>query len=68
MENKETVPKPQVTLTGVNGNAFAIMAECKRAGRKGGMSRETIDEFLAECMSGDYDNLLMTCHKWFDVD
>lgn len=68
MENKETDPKPSVTLTGVDGNAFAIMGACVKAGRRAGMSREKLDEFKAECMSGDYDNLLQTCFRYFDVD
>jgi SOS response regulatory protein OraA/RecX len=60
-------PEVAVELVGRDGNAFAIMARVKRELRRAGVSREEIDEFLAECMSGDYDHLLQTCMKWVTV-
>jgi hypothetical protein len=60
-------PEVEVELTGHDGNAFAIMARVKRELRRAGVSREEIDEFLAECTSGDYDHLLQTCMKWVTV-
>jgi hypothetical protein len=64
----EQTKKPNVTLTGVDGNAFSLLAACTRAGRRAGMSKERLDEFRTKAMSGDYDNLLITCMEYFDVD
>lgn len=60
-------PKIKVKLVGNDGNAFAIMGAVKNALRKNGVSKEEIDQYLAESMSGDYNNLLATACKWVDV-
>lgn len=67
-----TVPTPptklaKVKLIGNDGNAFAIMGACMREGRKAGYTKEQLDQYQKESMSGDYDNLLCTAMKWFDV-
>ena len=55
-------PNIKVRLVGNDGNAFAIMGTVKTAMRRGGCSKEDIDTYLKEAMSGDYDNLLcVTC-------
>jgi hypothetical protein len=59
--------KPKVKLIGNDGNAFAIMAACRKAGMKAGWSSEQISEMLGQMMSGDYDNLLDVACKHFDV-
>ena len=61
-------PNVHVKLVGRDGNAFAILGACSKAARKGRVPKEEIDKFMTEAMSGDYDNLLWTCTKWFDVD
>lgn len=58
----------KVKLTGNDGNAFAVMATVKSALKKGGASQEEIEQYLAESMSGDYDNLLRTAMKWVHVE
>lgn len=67
----ETVAPPaklaKVKLIGNDGNAFAIMVACKVAGRKAGYTKEQLDAYMKESMSGNYDNLLCTAMKWFDV-
>ena len=60
-------PKIKVKLTGNDGNAFAIMGAVKTALRKGGVAKEEVDKYLAESMSGDYDNLLATACNWVSV-
>lgn len=60
--------KPKVKLIGVNGNAFNIMAICRRTAIKAKWSQEKIDALLKEMTSGDYDNLLRTAMKHFDVE
>lgn len=59
-------PEITVQLTGVNGNAFAVMGAVTKALKRSGHSDE-VDEFVAEATSGDYDHLLQTCMKWVDV-
>lgn len=57
----------EVELTGTDGNAFAIMGKVKNALRKNKVSQADIDEYLAEAMSGDYDNLLVVTMKTVNV-
>jgi len=58
----------EVQLTGEDGNAFAIMASVKKALRQAGATKEDIEAYLAESMSGDYDNLLRTAMKYVEVN
>lgn len=60
-------PKPIVNLIGQDGNAFAILGACTKAGRKAGWSKDQIDAFQSEATSGDYDNVLQTALKYFEV-
>jgi len=46
------------TLTGKDGNAFAVIGRVKSALREAEVSSEEIDKYLEEVVSGDYDNLL----------
>ena len=56
-----------VKLAGEDGNAFAIMARVSEALRKEGAKPEEVEEYLAESMSGDYNNLLRVAMKWVNV-
>jgi hypothetical protein len=67
LDGKIRYPKIKVRLSGSDGNAFAIMANVRRAMLDKGVSDEEISLFLKECKSGDYDHLLQTCTKWVDV-
>ena len=60
-------PDVFVQLTGNDGNAYAIMGAVSTALRRHGVSKEEIDQYKEESMSGDYDNLLMTAMRWVDV-
>ena len=68
METTTAVAKPaklaKVKLVGNDGNAFAIMGACKRAGQRAGYTNEQIQAYLKEAMSGDYDHLLRTVMRW----
>ncbi len=55
-----------VQLSGEDGNAFAILGRVQRAIRKSNHP-ELAAQFLQEAMSGDYDNLLVTCMRYVDV-
>jgi len=57
----------EVNLTGNDGNAFAILGACQRAARRAGIDQARIDGFMAEAMAGDYDHLLRTAMRYFDV-
>ena len=56
----------KLKLTGTDGNVFAIIGAAARVLRKNGMS-DKVKEFQNEVTSGDYDNALQTCMKWFEV-
>jgi hypothetical protein len=59
--------KVTVRLSGADGNAFAIMAKVSGALRKEGAPESEIEQYLAESMEGDYDNLLRTAMTWVNV-
>lgn len=58
----------EVQLSGQDGNAMAIMASVRKALRQAGATKEDIEAYLAESMSGDYDNLLRTAMKYVEVN
>jgi len=59
--------RPRLNLVGQDGNAFAVLGLARRAAKKAEWSQEKIDAFLQEAMAGNYDNLLATCMKHFNV-
>jgi len=59
--------KPNVELTGSDGNAMAIIAKCRKALQRTGCTKEEIKKFTDEATSGDYDNVLQTAMKWCEV-
>ena len=63
----EDPTKPTVKLTGVSGNAFAVMGVVSRALRKAGFDQEYIDKYMQESMAGDYNNLLTVAHKYANI-
>lgn len=64
-----TTPKfdIEVQLTGNDGNAMSIMASVGSAIKKAGATKEEVDAYYAESMSGDYDNVLRTAMKYVNV-
>jgi hypothetical protein len=67
VESRTRYPEVCVRLVGEDGNAFAIMGRVTREMRRKCVPREERDKFMAEAMSGDYDNLLQTCVRWVTV-
>ncbi len=63
----EDPTKPTVKLTGVSGNAFAVMGVVSRALRKAGLPKEHIDKYMEESMAGDYNNLMRVAHKYAHI-
>lgn len=64
---KPRYPNVEVELSGHDGNAFMIMGRVSKAMKKANVPQTEIDQFMKECKSGDYDNLLQTCMKWVEV-
>lgn len=60
-------PDIRVELTGNDGNAFAVLGRCRRAAESAGLADDEIDAFMTEATAGDYDHLLRTAMRWFDV-
>jgi hypothetical protein len=58
--------KVNLSLDGVNGNAFAIMGVFRRQAKREGWSKEEIDQVLNEATSGDYENLVATILSYCD--
>ena len=65
--SKPKYPDIKVQLTGQDGNAYAIMGAVKTALQRNDVSKEEIDKYLDESMSGDYNHLLRTACAWVEV-
>jgi hypothetical protein len=65
-EKREScVAKPKLVLVGEDGNAFYILGKAMRVAKKNGLDWEKIK---TEATLGDYDHLLQTMMKYFDVE
>ncbi|MEQ1888079.1 MAG: hypothetical protein ABL951_02730 [Alphaproteobacteria bacterium] len=62
---KPIYPGIRIRLSGLGGNAFVIIAECRKAMRKNGFNDEAVEKFTTEARSGDYDKVLRTVMKYF---
>lgn len=58
----------KVKLVGEDRNAFFILNRCLQAMKRAGLSEEERQEFQKEATAGNYDHLLSTCLKWFNVE
>lgn len=56
--------KPRLSLVGGDGNVFGILGAARRVALKNNMDWEAIKK---EATSGDYDHVLRTMMKYFDV-
>lgn len=56
--------KPELDLTGVDGNAFHLLAKARRVAKDNAMDW---DKIQTEATSKDYDHLIQTLNKYFDV-
>ena len=57
--------KPVLKILGEDGNAFAILGKVSRIANQNNMDWDSIKE---EATSGDYDHLLQTMMKHFEVE
>ena len=56
--------KPELKLSGVDGNAFMLLGVARKVALANGMDWDKINK---EATEGDYDHLLQTLMKYFDV-
>jgi len=56
--------KPKLSIIGRDGNAFAILGAAQRVAKANKLDWETI---RTEATDGDYDHLLRTMMKYFEV-
>jgi hypothetical protein len=61
-------PHITVKLTGNDSNAFMVLGLCQRAARTADLPKEEIDAFREEATAGDYNRLLQTAMRWFNID
>ena len=55
------------TLVGIDGNAFSVMGYVSKCMRQEGMSRQDIENYRKDAMSGDYNNLLAVSQDMIDL-
>jgi oligoribonuclease NrnB/cAMP/cGMP phosphodiesterase (DHH superfamily) len=67
MSDEPKYPNVKVKLVGEDGNAFFILGRVRNEMKKNNVPAEDINKFMAEAMSGDYNNLLQTCMKYVSV-
>jgi len=60
--------KPKLKLVGEDGNVFFIIGRAIKTARRAGWSKEEIDKMRIEATSGDYDKVLQTMVKYFEVE
>ena len=65
-ESKQPLTNAVVVLTDTDGNAFAILGRVRRAILDSNHP-ELADRFFEEATAGDYDNVIMTCMRYVDV-
>jgi hypothetical protein len=57
--------KREIDTTGVEGNAFSLLAYANNFGRQMKFSEEKRERIQEEMKAGDYENLLVTFDKYF---
>lgn len=56
--------KPELNLRDADGNAFSLLAKARKVALANNMEWDKIE---AEAKQGDYDHLLQTLIKYFEV-
>lgn len=65
--NNMSITNVSVKLIGEDGNAFAILGKVKAAMKKAKVDITTIDKYIEEATSGDYNHLLRTTMMYVNV-
>mgnify|MGYP001615907268 CR=1 FL=1 len=61
---EKTIKKVTLDLVGLDGNAFALMAQFSRQARRESWTPEEIKEVRDKAMAGNYDNLLCVLQEY----
>jgi hypothetical protein len=56
--------KLNLSLVGLDGNAFSLMGAFRKQAKKEGWSEKEINKVLDEATSGDYSNLVCTLNDY----
>lgn len=59
--------KPKIPDFGRDGNAFALLGQANTAAKKAGWSDDEMQSVMKEAKSGDYDHLIQTIIRHFEV-
>ena len=62
IKKRSDIAKPEIDLSGPQGNAFVLMGYAKQYAKQLGMDFGPIHK---EMMSGDYENIVQTFDKYF---
>ena len=60
--------KANMTLVGVDGNAYSLMAAWQRQAKRDGFTSDEIKSVLAEATSGDYEHLVGTLDSFCEEE
>ena len=63
---RDNQKKPIVILSGMDGNAFAILGRVREVLKWAGLENQ-IKPYLEEATAGDYDNLIHVTMKYVEV-
>lgn len=55
-------------LTRQDGNAMGIIGAAIKTARRAGWTRDETDALMNEMTSGDYDHLLQTAMRYFELE
>ena len=63
-------PTIRVCLSECDGNVYAILGTIRRAVLRSKLAerREVWEAFHAEATQGDYDHVMATAFRWFEID
>lgn len=64
----ETKTKLKLKIVGTDGDAFALLGRASQVMKKERWPKEKRDEILEEATAGDYNHLLQTLLKHFEVE
>ncbi len=67
VDHQKLVKKPELVLTGEDGNAFSILGRARRALKDAGYSNEEVERYQVEVTEGDYNLLISVTMNWLDV-
>lgn len=68
MKIDDITKKVNLTLVGINGNAFSLMGAFSYQAKRDGWTKEEIDTVIKEATSDDYNHLLVTLDRFCELE